>query len=229
MLTLSWFHAAMAKCQSSILLQLFPRSTHTWQRYLLDGMLTNQDRPRGRDLRRHRPSWARTMKTAPAWRSTSSTPRGWSSRQALQGLVLQAEDDAADPKQGTAVAQKLVDAKVNGVIGHETSGTTIPASRIYSMPASRRSRRRPAIRNTPARATTRPSATSPTTNSWAAPWRAMPRRPCKAKRIAVIDDRTAYGKGLADEFIKNVKRGSGVGIVPSAVHHRQGAPISAPS
>jgi branched-chain amino acid transport system substrate-binding protein len=44
---------------------------------------------------------------------------------------LLAEDDAADPKQGTAVAQKLVDAKVNGVIGHLNSGTTIPASRIY--------------------------------------------------------------------------------------------------
>src|SRR5690349_21419900 len=45
---------------------------------------------------------------------------------------LLAEDDAADPKQGTAAAQKLVDAKVNGVIGHLNSGTTIPASKIYS-------------------------------------------------------------------------------------------------
>ncbi len=45
---------------------------------------------------------------------------------------LVAEDDAADPKQGTAAAQKLVDAKVNGVIGHLNSGTTIPASRLYS-------------------------------------------------------------------------------------------------
>ncbi len=44
---------------------------------------------------------------------------------------LEAEDDAADPKQGTAVAQKLVDMKVNGVIGHLNSGTTIPASKIY--------------------------------------------------------------------------------------------------
>ncbi|MFC7518746.1 ABC transporter substrate-binding protein, partial [Herbaspirillum sp. GCM10030257] len=44
---------------------------------------------------------------------------------------LLAEDDAADPKQGTAAAQKLVDAKVNGVIGHLNSGTTIPASKIY--------------------------------------------------------------------------------------------------
>ena len=45
---------------------------------------------------------------------------------------LLAEDDAADPKQGTAVAQKLVDTKVNGVVGHLNSGTTIPASKIYS-------------------------------------------------------------------------------------------------
>ena len=45
---------------------------------------------------------------------------------------LLAEDDAGDPKQGTAVANKLVDAKVNGVIGHLNSGTSIPASKIYS-------------------------------------------------------------------------------------------------
>ena len=45
---------------------------------------------------------------------------------------LLAEDDAGDPKQGTAAAQKLVDAKVNGVIGHLNSGTSIPASKIYS-------------------------------------------------------------------------------------------------
>jgi branched-chain amino acid transport system substrate-binding protein len=45
---------------------------------------------------------------------------------------LVAEDDAGDPKQGTAVAQKLVDEKVNGVVGHLNSGTTIPASKLYS-------------------------------------------------------------------------------------------------
>ncbi|MBP7485193.1 MAG: branched-chain amino acid ABC transporter substrate-binding protein, partial [Aquabacterium sp.] len=45
---------------------------------------------------------------------------------------LVAEDDAADPKQGTAAAQKLCDAKVNGVIGHLNSGTTIPAAKIYN-------------------------------------------------------------------------------------------------
>ena len=45
---------------------------------------------------------------------------------------LLAEDDAADPKQGAIVAQKLVDAKVSGVVGHVNSGTTIPASKIYA-------------------------------------------------------------------------------------------------
>src|SRR5512145_2634601 len=44
---------------------------------------------------------------------------------------LLSEDDQADPKQGTIVAQKLVDAKVVGIIGHLNSGTTIPASKIY--------------------------------------------------------------------------------------------------
>src|SRR5574343_442912 len=45
---------------------------------------------------------------------------------------LVAEDDAGDPKQGTAAAQKLVDCKVSGVVGHLNSGTSIPASKIYS-------------------------------------------------------------------------------------------------
>src|SRR5690242_12205144 len=45
--------------------------------------------------------------------------------------VLVPEDDGGDPKAATAAAQKLADAKVNAVIGHETSGTTIPAAKIY--------------------------------------------------------------------------------------------------
>ena len=45
---------------------------------------------------------------------------------------LLAEDDAGDPKQGTAAASKLADAKVNGVVGHLNSGTSIPASKIYN-------------------------------------------------------------------------------------------------
>jgi len=45
---------------------------------------------------------------------------------------LMSEDDQADPKVGNTVAQKLVDAKVAGVVGHLNSGTTIPASAIYN-------------------------------------------------------------------------------------------------
>ena len=47
-------------------------------------------------------------------------------------IELLAEDDAADPKQGAAVATKLCDSKVNGVVGHLNSGTTIPASKVYN-------------------------------------------------------------------------------------------------
>src|SRR5688572_33352353 len=45
---------------------------------------------------------------------------------------MMSEDDQADPKVGTNVAQKLVDAKVAAVIGHLNSGVTIPASEIYN-------------------------------------------------------------------------------------------------
>ena len=45
---------------------------------------------------------------------------------------LLSEDDQADPKTATIVAQKMVDEKVNGIIGHLNSGTTIPTSKIYS-------------------------------------------------------------------------------------------------
>jgi branched-chain amino acid transport system substrate-binding protein len=46
-------------------------------------------------------------------------------------FVMQSEDDGAEPRQATLVAQKLVDGKVQGLIGHVNSGTTIPASKIY--------------------------------------------------------------------------------------------------
>jgi branched-chain amino acid transport system substrate-binding protein len=122
---------------------------------------------------------------------------------------LVAEDDAGDPKQGTAVAQKLVDMKVNGVIGHLNSGTSIPASKIYSDAGI------PQIS---------PSATNPkfTRNGYKTTFRVVADdvhlggtlgryavSNVKAKSIAVIDDRTAYGQGVADEFEKAVKAAGG--------------------
>jgi len=126
-------------------------------------------------------------------------------------IVLQPEDDAADPKQGTAAAQKLVDAKVNGVIGHETSGTTIPASRIYydaGIPQISPSASNPQYTRQHYNTTFRNIANDEQLGAALARY-AM--QTSKAKRIAVIDDRTAYGKGLADEFIKNVKRSGAAG------------------
>ncbi|HEY6132377.1 MAG TPA: branched-chain amino acid ABC transporter substrate-binding protein [Rubrivivax sp.] len=122
---------------------------------------------------------------------------------------LLAEDDAGDPKQGTAAAQKLVDAKVNGVVGHLNSGTSIPASKIYSDAGV------PQIS---------PSATNPkfTRNGYKTAFRVVADdvhlggtlgkyavKELKGKSIAVIDDRTAYGQGVADEFEKAVKAAGG--------------------
>ena len=122
---------------------------------------------------------------------------------------LLTEDDGADPKQGTAAAQKLVDAKVNGVIGHLNSGTTIPASQIYNGAGI------PQIS---------PSATNPkyTRQGYAGAFRVVADdvhlggtlgkyavETLKGKNIAVIDDRTAYGQGVAEEFEKAVKAAGG--------------------
>ena len=122
---------------------------------------------------------------------------------------LLAEDDAGDPKQGTAVANKLVDAKVNGVIGHLNSGTSIPASKIYSDAGI------PQIS---------PSATNPkyTRQGFKTTFRVVADdvhlggtlgryavKELKGKSIVVIDDRTAYGQGVAEEFAKAVKASGG--------------------
>ena len=122
---------------------------------------------------------------------------------------LLAEDDAGDPKQGTAVAQKLVDAKVNGVVGHLNSGTTIPASKLYSDAGI------PQIS---------PSATNPkyTRQGFKTAFRVVADdtqlggtlgkyavETLKGKSIAVIDDRTAYGQGVSEEFEKAVKAAGG--------------------
>ncbi len=113
---------------------------------------------------------------------------------------LISEDDEANPQKGTVVAQKLVDSEVVGVVGHLNSGTTIPASKIYYDSGI------PQIS---------PSATAImyTHQDYETAYRVMANDEQQgkvlgdyavdtlgAKGIAVIDDRSAYGKGLADEF-----------------------------
>lgn len=119
------------------------------------------------------------------------------------------EDDQADPKTGTIVAQKLVDTHVKGVLGHLNSGTSIPASRIYSDAGI------PQVS---------PSATAIlyTAQGLQSAFRVMTNdsqqgkvlgafavKKMGAKRIAIVDDRTAYGQGLADEVEKSVKAAGG--------------------
>ncbi|WP_295453030.1 branched-chain amino acid ABC transporter substrate-binding protein [uncultured Thiodictyon sp.] len=122
-------------------------------------------------------------------------------------FVLQVEDDAADPKTATVVAQKLVDDGAKGVVGHLNSGASIPASRIYAdndipqvSPAS--------------------TAVAYTHQGFKTAYRLMANDSQQGralgqyathlgKRVAVVDDRTAYGQGLIDEVVKGVKASGG--------------------
>jgi branched-chain amino acid transport system substrate-binding protein len=120
-------------------------------------------------------------------------------------FALMAEDDASDPKQATAVAQKLVDAKVAGVIGHVNSGTSIPASKIYYdagipqiSPSTTSAKYTQQGFNTTFRVVANDSQLGGALGRYAA-------NTLHAKTAAVIDDRTAYGQGLAEEFTKAAK------------------------
>nr|NMG00756.1 ABC transporter substrate-binding protein [Aromatoleum toluolicum] len=122
---------------------------------------------------------------------------------------LVSEDDQADPRTATTVAQRLTDSGVKGVVGHVTSGASIPASRIYEQAGI------PVIT---------PSSTSPklTQQGYKMTFRVIANDlqqgnalgkyavdQLKARKIAVIDDRTAYGQGLADAFANAVKSSGG--------------------
>jgi branched-chain amino acid transport system substrate-binding protein len=122
---------------------------------------------------------------------------------------LLAEDDGADPKQGTAAAQKLVDSKVVGVIGHLNSGTTIPASKIYSdagIPQVSPSATNPKYTRQGFKTTFRVVADDVHLGGTLGRYAVTE---LKGKSIAVIDDRTAYGQGVADEFEKGVQGAGG--------------------
>ena len=115
---------------------------------------------------------------------------------------IQAEDDAADPKQGTAVAQKLCDSKVAGVVGHLNSGTTIPASKIYNdcgIPHITGAATNPNLTKPGYKTTYRIIANDNALGAGLANYAADV---VKAKTVAMIDDRTAYGQGVAEVFKK---------------------------
>ena len=124
---------------------------------------------------------------------------------------LMSEDDQADPKMGPTIAQKFVDAKVAGVAGHLNSGVTIPASAVYNQAGI------PMISG---------SATNPklTEQGFKNIFRVVGRddqqgpavaqylETLKVKKVAIADDATAYGEGLANEVEKTLKA-AGVQIV----------------
>lgn len=125
---------------------------------------------------------------------------------------IQAEDDAADPKQGTAAAQKLCDAKVAGVVGHLNSGTTIPASKVYNdcgIPHVTGAATNPNLTKPGYKTTFRIIAND---NSLGAGLAFYAADALKLKRVAIIDDRTAYGQGVAEVF-KRTAQAKGMQIV----------------
>ncbi|MBN3756855.1 branched-chain amino acid ABC transporter substrate-binding protein [Paraburkholderia sp. Tr-20389] len=119
-------------------------------------------------------------------------------------FVLDAADDQADPRQGTTVAQKLVDDGVVAVLGHFNSGTSIPAAPIYARAGI------PELATATAPAYTRQNL--PTTfrlvtsdSQQGSVLGAYVVRDLKLRKIAIVDDRTAYGQGVAEEFAKAAK------------------------
>jgi branched-chain amino acid transport system substrate-binding protein len=125
---------------------------------------------------------------------------------------LVAEDDEANPTKATTVAQKLVDSKVAAVVGHFNSGASIPASKIYSdagipqiSPASTNPKYTLQGFKTAFRVVAHDNQQGPTLAKFAT-------ENLKVKSVAVIDDSTAYGQGLADAFAATAKA-AGVKVV----------------
>ena len=121
---------------------------------------------------------------------------------------LLAEDDQAEPKQGPLIAQKLADAKVAGVVGHFNSGVTIPASRVYNeagipeLSVSTNVKYTHQGFKTAFRLMADDDKQGTALGEYAV-------NNLKLKRLAVVDDATAYGQGLADSFEAAVKASGG--------------------
>src|SRR3989440_1581288 len=128
-------------------------------------------------------------------------------------FALLAEDDQADPKVGTTVAQKLVDAKVVGVVGHLNSGTTIPASAIYNqagIPMITGSATNPKLTEQGFKVTFRTVGRDDQQGPAIASYLAESKKP---KLVAVIDDATAYGEGNAHE-VQKTPTGADIKVLP---------------
>ena len=120
-------------------------------------------------------------------------------------FALVAEDDQEDPKVGATVAQKLVDAQVAGVVGHLNSGTSIPASPIYNqagIPVISGSATNPKLTEQGFKNQFRVVGRDDQQGPAIATYLANERKP---KLVAVVDDASAYGEGIANEVEKTLK------------------------
>ncbi len=118
---------------------------------------------------------------------------------------LLAEDDQADPKTGTVVAQKLIDAGIKAMVGHFNSGVTIPASRIYAEADVPQLSVSTNVLYTRQKLRTTFRMMADDDKQGAALGR-YATQTLGLKRFAVIDDRTAYGQGLADAFTNTIRK-----------------------
>ncbi len=127
-------------------------------------------------------------------------------------VEIQGEDDKADPREGTLVAQKLIDAGVVAVVGHLNSGSSIPASKIYKdAEVTQISPSSTAVKYTDQgfKTTFRVVANDRQQGSAMANYATDV---LKAKTVAIVDDRTAYGQGLAD-IVEEVVKSHGATVI----------------
>jgi branched-chain amino acid transport system substrate-binding protein len=138
----------------------------------------------------------------------------WNEKGGVLGkkIELRIGDDQHDPKQAVSIANKLVNSRVVGVVGHWNSSSSIPASEVYHRA------------NIPM---ITPASTNPqvTDRGYSNVFRVCGRDDqqgrvaaefvvtrLKAKRVAVLHDKTTYGQGLADEFKKSLTSIGGKGV-----------------
>jgi branched-chain amino acid transport system substrate-binding protein len=128
----------------------------------------------------------------------------WNEKGGVLGkkIVMLAADDQADPKQAVSIANKLVNQKAVALVGHWNSSCSIPASKYYSdanivmiSPATTN----PLLTLQGLKKVFRVCGTDDQQGRVAAEFVV---NSFKAKRIAIIHDKTAYGQGIADYFRK---------------------------
>lgn len=138
----------------------------------------------------------------------------WNAKNGVLGRTVEVVpvDDRSDPKEAVMAANKLVNLGAAGVIGHYESSCSIPASVIYSEAGTVQitpSSTNPDLTLKEKRTTIfRACGRDDQQGSMAA---RFVREKLKLKRVAVVDDKTTYGQGLAREFEKNL--GPGVKVV----------------